>query len=280
MRGYSRSGGSLLLMLLAVVAFAVLLPLAESPRALAQDGPAAGRPVEGPAPAGEEDKEDKEDHSLLNLIVGTGPTGWLFMGILLLFSFYCVTVAIERAVATRRIRVLPGEFLIEVKSLSENSQAGIGLFEELCSRWDVPVARVLEAGVLRCQRPLPEIEKSMEDTAMREMATLRSGIRPLATVGSVAPLVGLLGTVVGMIVAFRTASQAGLGKGEQMAEGIYLALLTTAAGLTIAIPTLLLSAVFNSKVERFFREMDKDLMPTIPVLSRLGADQGETPESA
>ena len=105
---------------------------------------------------------------------------------------------------------------------------------------------------------------------MREMATLRGGIRPLATVGSIAPLIGLLGTVVGMIVAFRTASQAGLGKGEQMAEGIYLALMTTAAGLSIAIPTLLLSAIFNARVDRFFREMDKELAPAIPRLARLG----------
>ena len=275
MRGNSRNGSSLLLMLLAVVAFALVLPLTETPRALAQDGPGVEEAAEGPAAAATDD----DDNSLFDLIVGTGPTGWLFMGILLLFSFYCVTVAIERAMATRRNKVLPGEFLGEVKSLSENPHVQIGLFEDLCSRWDVPVARVLEAGALRCQRPLPEIEKSMEDTAMREMATLRSGIRPLATVGSVAPLVGLLGTVVGMIVAFRTASQAGLGKGEQMAEGIYLALLTTAAGLTIAIPTLLLSALFNSKVERFFREMDKELMPTIPLLARLGTGQVEPVES-
>jgi len=109
----------------------------------------------------------------------------------------------------------------------------------------------------------------MEDAAVREMATLRGGIRPLSTVGSVAPLVGLLGTVVGMIGAFRTASQMGLGKGEQMAEGIYLALLTTAGGLTIAIPALLLSALFNAKAERFFREIDESLLPTVPCLARL-----------
>ena len=140
----------MLLMLLAVVAFALVLPLTETPRALAQDGPGVEEAAEGPAAAATDD----DDNSLFDLIVGTGPTGWLFMGILLLFSFYCVTVAIERAMATRRNKVLPGEFLGEVKSLSENPHVQIGLFEDPCSRWDVPVARVLEAGALRCQRPV------------------------------------------------------------------------------------------------------------------------------
>ncbi|MBQ17092.1 MAG: hypothetical protein CMJ65_08205 [Planctomycetaceae bacterium] len=254
------------LLLLALVVIAVINPLAGSRPAIAQDGQVAAEPVAGSEPS----DSQEEDLSLLTLIVGSGPTGWLFMGVLALFSFFSVTVAIERAVVTRRIRVLPAEFLDEVEALTKDSQARIGRFQDLCSHWDVPVARVLEAGVLRSDRPLPEIEKSMEDATMREMATLRGGIRPLATVGSIAPLIGLLGTVVGMIVAFRTASQAGLGKGEQMAEGIYLALMTTAAGLSIAIPTLLLSAIFNARVDRFFREMDKELAPAIPRLARLG----------
>ena len=220
-----------------------------------------------PEPAADDDK----DESLLALIVGTGPTGWLFMGILLIFSFYSVTVAIERAAATRRIHVLPDGFLGEVRSLSASAQPSLAAFRELCGKWDVPVARVVEAGLDRCGRPLTEIEKSMEDKAAREIATLRGGIRPLRTVGSIAPLIGLLGTVVGMIVAFRTASQ-GLGRGERMAEGIYLALMTTAAGLTIAIPTLLLSAIFTARVERFFREMAEELVPTILCLARIAPE--------
>ena len=103
------------------------------------------------------------------------------------------------------------------------------------------------------------------------MAALRGGIRPLNVIGNVAPLVGLLGTVLGMIMAFRTASQAGLGKGELMAQGIYMALLTTAAGLTIAIPALLLAALLNAKVEKFFREIDEHLIETMPSFARMEA---------
>ena len=131
------------------------------------------------------------------------------------------------------------------------------------------VSNVLKAGVLRAGRPLPEVEKAMEDAAARETAAMRSRNRPLNVVGSVAPLVGLLGTVVGMIFAFRVSSQAGLGKAELLAEGIYLALMTTAAGLTIAIPCLLLVAWFNAMVERYMREMDENLLEVMPSFTRM-----------
>ena len=116
---------------------------------------------------------------------------------------------------------------------------------------------------------MPEVEKAMEDAAAREMAAMRSRNRPLSVIGSVAPLVGLLGTVVGMIFAFRVSSLAGLGKAELLAEGIYLALLTTAGGLTIAIPCLLLVAWFNTLVERFMRDIDETLLEVMPGFTRV-----------
>jgi len=259
--------------LLLVLAVLVLVTVVATP-GWAQDGQALVV-ADGPDPAA----ETPQDDSLLTLIVGTGPTGWLFMGVLLVFSMYSVTVAIERGVATRRIRVLPEGFLGKVRTLSASPRPSVSAFRDLCSNWDVPVSRVVEAGLERCGRPMTEIEKSMEDKAAREIATLRGGIRPLKTIGSIAPLIGLLGTVVGMIVAFRTASK-GLGRGEQMAEGIYLALTTTAAGLTIAIPTLLLAAFFSSRVERFFRDMAEELAPTILCLARIVPEEASSSSEA
>jgi hypothetical protein len=89
-------------------------------------------------------------------------------------------------------------------------------------------------------------------------------------VGNVAPLVGLLGTVVGMILAFHTASQAGLGKAELLAKGIYMALLTTAGGLSIAIPSMMLASFFGGRIEKFFRELDKCLVTVLPHLAGRG----------
>ena len=88
-------------------------------------------------------------------------------------------------------------------------------------------------------------------------------------VGSIAPLVGLLGTVVGMIMAFQISSQEGLGKAERLAEGIYLALMTTAAGLSIAIPCLLFVSWFQARAERFMCEIADCLMLAVPSFARM-----------
>jgi biopolymer transport protein ExbB len=91
---------------------------------------------------------------------------------------------------------------------------------------------------------------------------------------SVGPLVGLLGTAVGMILVFRTASQVGPGKAELLAEGIYLKLETTVAGLIVAIPSVLFAAFFNSRSEKFLRRIDEHLMQTIPCFIRMEKNQG------
>ncbi len=234
---------------------------------------AAEAPAAKPAPAVDE-TEDAENESIFQLILESGLTGLLFMAVLGLFSMFGATIAVERAMNTRRGVLIPSTFVDELKGLMGRDETQPETLRDLCSRYTAPIADVLRAGMLRCGRPLVEVEKSMEDAAAREMATVRGGIRPLSVIGSVAPLVGLLGTVLGMIIAFRTASQAGLGKGELMAEGIYMALLTTAGGLTIAIPMMLLAAFFNSKVEKLFREIDESMMETMPFFDRMEMRDG------
>lgn len=209
------------------------------------------------------------DDSILSLMLGTGLTGLLFMGALGLFSLVSVTVAIERLVNTRRVCIIPAELVSELKVVADSDRSTPADLQAVCDRHPAPAATILVAGVQRAGRPLPEVEKAMEDAAVREMGSLRSRVRPLTVAGSVAPLIGLLGTVVGMIIAFKTASQAGLGKGEMLAQGIYMALVTTAAGLSIAIPSLLCAAFFNGKIEQFFREIDVVLMSTFPCFARV-----------
>jgi len=223
-----------------------------------EPGPPAGAPA-----------AETEDNSIMQMVLNSGATGLSFMVVLILFSLAAVTVGLERAVNTRQERIVPADFLGDLRSLTGNSDSGTNELEVLCSKSATPVARILQAGLLRTGRPVPEVEKSMEDAAAREMAEIRGGIKPLSVVGGVAPLVGLLGTVLGMIIAFRTASQEGLGRGELMAQGIYMALLTTAAGLSIAIPCLLLAALYNSRVEKYFRQIDKSLMETMPCFARM-----------
>jgi biopolymer transport protein ExbB len=214
--------------------------------------------------------DSKDGGSVLSMIRESGPSGIAFMVVLGLFSLVAVAVIIERLVNLTRGKVIPPAFVTGVQELVQRKEADPAPFRELCRSFPSPVASVLRSGLTRAGRPVPEVEKAMEDAVAREAATLRSRVRPLGVIASVAPLVGLLGTVVGMIIAFRTASQQGLGgKAELLAEGIYLALLTTAAGLTIAIPSLMLAAYFNSQIDRFLREGDEQLMEVIPCFARM-----------
>ena len=226
-----------------------------------------GRLTAAEAPESETALETAE--SFGQLIVKSGWTGWTFYVILGLFSLVALTITLERLFRLTRRNVLPASFLFGLqREIALDPRRPDG-FLQLCKTSSTPISNVLRAGALRAGRPLVEVEKSMEDAIAREMSGMRARNRPLNVIGSVAPLVGLLGTVVGMIFAFRTTSQAGLGKAELMAEGIYLALMTTAAGLSIAIPCLLLVAWFNSRVERMVREIDEQLLETMPCFARM-----------
>ncbi len=185
------------------------------------------------------------------------------------FSMYAATVTFERLLNLKRNNVLPLQFEQSLKTLISSQQDTQEQFSRLANEGESPAHLILQAGVKRAGRPLPEVEKAMEDAAIREVTALQAKNRPLSVVGSTAPLVGLLGTVVGMIFAFQISSQQGLGKAELLMKGIYLALLTTAGGLTIAIPCLLLVAMFNAKVDRYFREVDLCLIQTVPSFTRM-----------
>jgi biopolymer transport protein ExbB len=139
----------------------------------------------------------------------------------------------------------------------------------LCEAHPSPVASVLRAAVLRAGRPLPEVEKAMEDAAAREQGALRARVKVLSVCGNVAPLVGLFGTVVGMIIAFRVASAADTGKLGQLATGIYVALLTTAGGLMIASPSVLAASWFYARIVRFLRDIVDALSDALPSFNRM-----------
>ena len=211
---------------------------------------------------------EKPPETILELIVAGGPMNIAFMIGLGLFSLVAAAVALERLVNLRRGRVLPGEFTRGLEELARRGERRPEEYDQLCQRNPSPAATILKAGLLRLGRPLTEVEKAMEDAAAREAASLRARVRPLSVISNVAPLIGLLGTVVGMLEAFRVASQAGLGKAELLAKGIYLALETTVAGLVIAIPALLCAAYFNARTERLLRETDERLMDVTPAFAR------------
>lgn len=128
---------------------------------------------------------------------------------------------------------------------------------ELCEREPSSLGRVIGAGLRRFGAPFLEVEKAVEDAGQREVKRLTANLKPLVVVGMIAPLLGLLGTVWGMIEAFSNiALQDGLGKPELLASGISQALITTAAGLAVAIPTQAAYFWFKSRIDRFVRRTE------------------------
>lgn len=205
--------------------------------------------------------------------------GWMFYAAEGSLSIFAMTVVLERLVNLRRRKLMPRRFVRRLRNLIARREDSTENLRTLCESSESPIGNVLMAGLIRAGRPLPEVEKAMEDAALREAAGQRSRNRMLGVIATVAPMVGLLGTVVGMILAFRVTSQAGTGKAEMLAEGIYLALLRTAFGLLIAVPSLLCAHWFNTRVDRYLREMVNVLEETIPTfagMERSAEAGGET----
>ncbi|MDA0577275.1 MAG: MotA/TolQ/ExbB proton channel family protein [Verrucomicrobia bacterium] len=205
--------------------------------------------------------------TLLQLLMKGGP----LMYPLGLCSIAMVAFAVERAIGLRRMKVIPAETLARVTQAIREATGQLDaavLLREMEARRD-PLARVVASGLRRAERTLPEIEKSIEDAGAREAGLLRRNCRVLSMIASIAPLLGLLGTVTGMMRSFMTvaARAEALGRTELLAAGIYEALVTTAVGLSIAIPALVIYYIYAEKIEAYVTEIDtiaEELVVRIP----------------
>ncbi|MEZ5973660.1 MAG: MotA/TolQ/ExbB proton channel family protein [Planctomycetota bacterium] len=186
--------------------------------------------------------------SLYEMILNGGP----LMIPIGLCSVVALAFVVERFTRLRTGAIGKPRFAEEVEGLARNQGAAAAL--ERCRQAGTPLARILEAGLARRDQPFLEMEKVVEDTGRREVKRLSAGLRPLVVVAMIAPLLGLLGTVWGMIGTFTNiATQDGLGKPQVLAGGISEALITTAAGLAVAIPTQAFYYYFKSRIDRFAR---------------------------
>ena len=151
----------------------------------------------------------KPPGNLWEMIVAGGPLNLAFMGFLGFISLVAAAVALERLANVTRAKLVPPVLARELEDLARSGEPRVEKYEALVGDGNTPLANVWRAALSRVGRPLGEVEKAMEDGAARELAELRSRCRPLSVAANVAPMVGLLGTVVGMLEAFRVASQAG-----------------------------------------------------------------------
>ena len=194
-----------------------------------------------------------EDQSVFSLIVKGGPV----MVPLGIASIFALALAIERYLSLKRDKIIPPEFIAGLRETMRSSGNDPEKAVAYCEGVGGPVGNIFRAGVKKISMGVEQVEKAIEDAGAKEVEKLKRRLKGLAVVAEVSPLMGLLGTVYGMIEAFQRASAAGMGKADVLAKGIYEALVTTATGLTIAIPVLLVYQHLNSKINSLVDEIDE-----------------------
>lgn len=201
-----------------------------------------------------------------------GVQGGIFMIPIGICSIVVVAFAIERRMALRKSNIIPRRLLQELQQLNQDAN-GVDprLAYDVCRKYKSPLSRIIEAAILKVGRPQAELEKAVEDAVDRESAELSRNLRPINTCISVAPLLGLLGTVQGMILAFMvisTTTATGAAKGQELAQGIYTALVTTFAGLCVAIPAIMIGNSLEGRIEKLLRSMEDVFNEIIPLFER------------
>ncbi len=238
--------------------------------------PSATVPAEVPVDAAGEAAGAESGWQTPWLISKVAQGGWLMIP-LGICSLIVITLSLERLVALRRGRVIPRPFVRRFTECVEDGQLSYDEATELCEEFDCPVAEVFRAAVRRWGRPMFEIEQAVMDAGDRVADGLKRFLRVFHAISNVAPLLGLLGTVLGMIEAFEMiSSQESLGRPETLASGISVALMTTAGGLSVAIPAYLAYMYFSSKSDSYLNEIDRLCQRVVDCISAESLEESNT----
>ena len=191
---------------------------------------------------------------------------------IMICSILTLAILFERLFALRRSRIIPEKFIIEVGDLVRQQRMEDALTQ--CRLNNSSIARVLMAGISRHNKSRQQVKEAIEDIGRLEAANLERFLTILGTIAGIAPLLGLLGTVTGMIKAFSVISQAGIGNPQMLAGGISEALITTAAGLTVAIPAFVFYKLLRSRVDKRVLRMERVSIEILDLIDQEGR-QGE-----
>lgn len=191
------------------------------------------------------------------------------MYVILLCSIVAFAVVIERFLQLRKARIDTDKFMGEISNLLKRNRIMEAI--DMCNQTPGPISQVVKAGILKHDRSKPEIREAIEDAAVGEIPILEKNLSMLATVAHIAPLLGLLGTVTGMVRAFQVIEQKATAlqpvNPKDLAGGIWEALLTTVFGLCVAIPTYVAYNYFVTKVNGFILEMEKSATDLVNLLA-------------
>jgi biopolymer transport protein ExbB len=244
--------------LLTVPAAALLVAVLIAPIAYAQNDPP------GPAAPIRSKISLSRPIELFNL---AGPIAWP----ILICSLATITFGFERLIALRRRRVLAPGFVRKFKRKWEAGEFDRASAVEFCRTYPSPIASLYLAAVRLWGRPSADVQKAVAEAGSVQVVLLRKNLRVLQAIANLAVLLGLLGTVLGMIHSFNNVSELrGVQRGEELSRGIAEALVATAFGLAVAIPSLALYTYFSTRVERLVVELDELAGDAVDLVSAEG----------
>lgn len=226
--------------------------------------PAPAAAVAGDAAAKTDEAPAQDEQTFLQWMIAASG---VFGAVLLIISFIMVAVIMMNLLQVRRDNLLPEGFVaaFEEKLSAKDYQGAY----EIARNDDSLIARVLAAGLSRLNRGYEEAVEGMQEVGEEESMAMEHRLSYLALIGSIAPMIGLMGTVWGMIASFRTIATASVApKPKDLADGISTALFTTLEGLVVAIPAIIAYSLLRNRVSRLLLEVGRvseGLMSRLPV---------------
>ena len=196
--------------------------------------------------------------------------GWLMVPILLC-SVIAMAIVAERFWTLQRKRITPGNLVVQVWQWAKSGNLNDDRIRAL--RKSSPLGRILAAGLVNRDTSRAMMKESIEDVGRHVVHDLDRYLNTLGTIASITPLLGLLGTVIGMIKVFAVITTQGVGNPGILAGGISEALITTAAGLTVAIPTLMFHRYFRGHVDELVVTMEQEALKMVEAMHGPGQEQ-------
>lgn len=193
--------------------------------------------------------------SIMELISSGGIGGNIIMGTLGLLSIYAIYILVERFSTIKKASIEDESFLKSIKNFVE--QKDIQAAKTLCKNTDNPVSRMIEKGIDRIDKPMTDISAAIENQGKLEVYKMENNLANLATIAGAAPMIGFLGTVIGMIVAFHEMASAGGNIDvEMLSKGIYTAMVTTVGGLVVGIIAYIAYNFLVSKIDKVIFQLE------------------------
>ena len=195
-----------------------------------------------------------EQDNFMDMLSNMGIGGNIVMAVLLLLSILAIYILVERYFAIRKESLEDENFLISIRKFVE--EKNIDQAKKLCKNTDSPISRMIEKGLDRIDKPMTDISSAIENQGKLEIYKMDNKIANLATISGAAPMIGFLGTVIGMIIAFQKMARETTVSPADLAGGIYTAMITTAAGLVVGIIAYISYNYLVNKVDKVIFQLE------------------------